>query len=188
MALEINSALLIKQKKALEAALSTDPGTEKALRAIIREEIMAARSRMVNDVSFKVGDPRGAKNSIRTSVYKKILGGQVNIFSSRRAGAQTTYQKVRKIDQNPHMRGGNRIKASSNTKRMESYGPHDRGHILRWLNAGTGDRTSKYGFRCRIVANNWFAGASEKELSIAYDNLTRMMEEELNNILSKNLN
>lgn len=186
--LEINNTLLIKQKKALEAALSTDPDTVKRLREIIRTEIKAARDRMVADVPFKYGDPRGARNAIRHSVYKRVLGGQVNIFSSRKAGAPNAYQRPRKLDANPHQRGGNRRKVSEETKRMNAYGGHDRGMILRWLNSGTGDRNTKYGFRGRIAGNNWFTDASVKELTIASDNLEKLVEEELNNIVAEKMN
>lgn len=186
MALEVNNTLLINQKKALEAALSTDPETVKMLREIIREELRLARDRMTTDVSFKHGDPRGARQSIRHSVYKKVLGGQVNIFNSRKAGSPSAYEKPRTL--RPGQVGGNRIKPNANTKRMDAYGPHDRGMILRWLNSGTQDRTSKYGNRGRIAGNNWFPGASAKELAIAADNLASIIEDELNKLVGEKMN
>lgn len=185
MALEINNTLLIKQKKALEAALSTDPETAKRLREVIRAEIKAARDRISAD--FPNADPRGARNAVRHSVYKRVLGGQVNIFSSRKAGTPTSYQRPRKLDSNPHQVGGNRIQRNANTKRMDAYGGHDRGMILRWLNAGTKPRESKYGVRGQIAPNNWFDGASVKELQIASQNLEEIIENELNIILADKL-
>ena len=182
--------MILKQRKALEAAMSSSPEAEKYLRQLIREELQAARNRMVGDVPFKHGDPRGARHSIRYSVYKKILGGNVNIFRARKAGAQANYQKERKLDQNPHMRGGNRIKASANTKRIDSYGPTDRGFILNFINAGAGEggRETRYGNRGAIAGTNWFPGSAQNSLEIALANLERLVEDELNNIVAKKMN
>ena len=186
--LEINSTMLLKQRRALEAALSTSAEAEKILRKLIKEELKAARDRMRADVPFKHGDPRGAKHSIRYSVYKRVLGGNVNILRSSKAGAPTSYIKPRKLDSDPHQRGGNRRKVSENTKRIDSYGPTDRGFILNFLNSGTDERVTKYGNRKLISPRDWFTASAQKNLEIALSNLDSMIDDELNRMVAEKMN
>ena len=177
--MEVSSEVLLKQSEVLEACLSTDPKMEAKVRRVIRRALLDARREMMGDIPYIHGDPRGSRRAIRTSVYRAILGGQVNIFSSRKAHGQNSYEKPRKLDQNPHQRGGNRRPRSEMTKRMDSYEGADRGMILRWLNQETGNRSTKYGNRGRISGNNWFAGASAKALEEAAEKLAKMVEEEM---------
>ena len=74
--LEVNDAIILEQQKVLEAALSTNPKTQKALQKLIRKARMEVRPQLVSAARGAMGnDPRGAANGIRLSVYKKILGG-----------------------------------------------------------------------------------------------------------------
>ena len=193
ISLEINDAVVLEQKQVLEHALSTNPKTQKALQKLIRKAIMDVRPQVVSSVKGALdSDPRGAANSIRTAVYKKILGGNLNILNMRRkAGKPTTYEPPRKLQ--PHQRGGNRVPRGARTNTVMHYGPHDRGWILRIINSGTinGDRTAGTrggrlsGNRGSIAARNFFRGAAEPALQKAVNNLAMMIDTELVNILNK---
>ena len=193
VSLEVNDAVVLEQKQVLEQALSTNPKTQKALQKLIRKAIMDVRKDAVSAVGRALdSDPRGAAHGIRTAVYKKILGGNMNILNMRRkAGKPTTYEAPRKLQ--PHQRGGNRVPRGARTNTVMHYGPHDRGWILRIINSGTinGDRTAGTrggrlsGNRGSITARNFFRGAAEPALQEAVNNLAMMIDTELVNILNK---
>ena len=156
---------------------------EKEVTKLIRKVIKDARKELVNSARSGLGmksDPRGAAYSIRRSVYKRILGGQVNILAHRRAGKPTTYEPTRTLQEG--QRGGNRVPRGRNTDRMMSYGPHDRQMVLMWLNGGTGTRTAGtrggrlHGNRGSIVARNWFGMRSYSALTGASEQLAVLIE------------
>jgi hypothetical protein len=85
---------------------------------------------------------------------------------------------------------------------MMHYAPLDRGMILRWLNDGANDRVINFtpndnrkvdkwnkhpntGNRGSIAARNFFRGAAQPALSKAVDQLSRLIDTELENILNK---
>ena len=193
VSLEVNDAVILEQKQVLEQALSTNPKTQKALQKLIRKAIMDVRKDAVSAVGRALdSDPRGAAHGIRTAVYKKILGGNMNILNMRRkAGKPTTYEPPRKLQ--PHQRGGNRVPRGARTNTVMHYGPHDRGWILRIINSGTinGDRTAGTrggrlsGNRGSITARNFFRGAAEPALQEAVNNLAMMIDTELEAMLNK---
>ena len=199
--LEVNDAVILEQQKVLEAALSTNPKTQKALQKLIRKIIMEARAKVSSDASNKMkNDPRGAAQAVRTSVYKKILGANINIFSSRKAHGQNNYEPPRK---GVSGRGGNRRTRSGRTRQIMGYAPLDRGFILRWINDGTPgarnieftpndrrkvDKWNKHpntGNRGNIAARNFFRGAGERALAQAADNLATLIDTELEAMLNK---
>ena len=200
VSLEVNDAVVLEQKQVLEQALSTNPKTQKALQKLIRQVIKEARAKVVSAASDKIkNDPRGAARAVRTAVYKKILGANINIYNSRKAHGSTSYEPPR----NPSRRGGNRRTRSGRTARIMSYDALDRGFILRWINDGTPgarnieftpndrrkvDKWNKHpntGNRGNIAARNFFKGAGEHALATAADNLATLIDTELENILSK---
>ena len=182
--LEVNDAAVVQQKALLEQLLTTNPNTEKALQKLIRKAIKEARAETASKIKFKHGDPHHAAQSIRTTVYKKILGANINIYNSRRAHGSIDYTPPRK-QRPPHARGGNRRKRSAETQRILSYGPLDRGFILRFVNSGTGDRNTRYGARGSIAARNFLRSAGEPALVKAVDTLSNLIDSELQNILNK---
>lgn len=185
LSVEMNDDVIIKQRRTLEAALSTDKNTERILRNAIRKVIIEARKEIVDSLKNSIAyDPRGTARSVRTSVYKKLLGANVNILSSRKVHTATLYEPPKKLK--PGQWGGNRRKRSERTRRVMSYGPLDRGFILRYLNNGTGIRTTVYGNRGSIKARNFFKGASKAAIMQAADNLSEIIDNELENILNKN--
>ena len=191
--LEVNDAVVLEQQKVLEAALSTNPKTQKALQKLIRQALMEIRPEMVAAArSALKSDPRGAAHGIRLAVYKKILGGNINILNMRRkAGKPTTYEPPRKLDANPKQRGGNRVPRGQRTDTVMHYGPHDRQWILRFINSGTSDRMAGSrggrlsGNRGSIAARNFFRGAASSALTKAADNLATLIDTELEAMLNK---
>ena len=199
--LEVNDTIILEQQKVLEAALSTNPKTQKALQKLIRKVIKEARKSVVDAASAKMkNDPRGAAQAVRTSVYKKILGANINIFSSRKAHGQNSYEPPRK---GVSGRGGNRRTRSPRTRQIMGYAPLDRGFILRWINDGTPgarnieftpndrrkvDKWNKHpntGNRGNIAARNFFSGAASSALTKAADNLATLIDTELEAMLNK---
>ena len=188
--LEVNDAVIVEQRKVLEQALSTNPKTQKALQNLIRKALMEVRPQLVAAARGAMGsDPRGAANGIRLSVYKKILGGNVNILNMRKkAGNPTTYEPPRKLQ--PHQRGGNRVLRGERTNKVMHYGPHDRQFILRFINSGASDRMAGSrggrlsGNRGSIAARNFFGGAGSSALTKAADNLATLIDTELEAMLN----
>jgi hypothetical protein len=199
--LEVNDAVIVEQRKVLEQALSTNPKTQKALQKLIRRVIMEARAKVSSAASDKIkNDPRGAAQAVRTSVYKKILGANINIFNSRKAHGQNRYEPPRK---GVSGRGGNRRTRSPRTSQIMGYAPLDRGFILRWINDGTPgarnieftpndrrkvDKWNKHpntGNRGNIAARNFFKGAGERALVQAADALANLIDTELETIMNK---
>lgn len=196
VSLEVNDAVVLEQKQVLEQALSTNPKTQKALQKLIRKVIAQARIDTMKAIKFNNGDPREAVRSIRRSVYKKILGANINIYDSKRAHGATTYEPPR----HPSRRGGNRIKIDTNSRsyKIAHYAPQDRGMILRWVNSGTqkrqafGGRMSRRGYdsslggnRGSISARNFFRNTGEPALIKAVDALANLIDTELEAMLNK---
>ncbi len=176
--MEVNEDVILKQKKALEDALASNPKTAAKLRKMIREVILEERKKLVSSAEGAArmkSDPRGAAQSVRTSVYKRVLGANINIYSSRRSGRPSAYQPER----HPSKVGGNRRPVSYNTQRINSYGPHDRGFILRFLNTGTVKRQTRYGNRGSISARNWFERTAGPLMEQAVEKLSELIDQEL---------
>ena len=189
--IDINDSVVMQQSRVLEQALSTNPKTQKALQKLIRKALMEVRPELVSAARGAMGsDPRGAAHGIRLSVYKKILGGNVNILNMRKkAGKPSNYEPPRKLQ--PHQRGGNRVPRGTRTDTVMHYGPHDRQWILRFINSGTRDRTAGTrggrlsGNRGSIAPRNFFRGAGERALTRAADNLATLIDTELEAMLNK---
>jgi len=197
--LEINDSVVMEQRQVLEQALSTNPKTQKALQKLIRQVILEARAQVVGSIQFQNGDPRQTRRAVRTTVYKQILGANINIYNSRRAHGSTSYEPPRKGTTG---RGGNRRSRNSNTQRIMSYEANDRGFILRFVNSGTNGRNIHFtvnesrhadkwnahpntGNRGQITPRNFFRPAGERALVQAADHLANLIDSELENILNK---
>lgn len=173
----------------LEAALSTNPKTQAILRKMIRQYVIQARQQVVNSIHFQNGDPRGTRQAVRTAVYKRVLGANINIFNSRRAHGSNNYEPQRKL--RPKQRGGNRVKRGDRTNQVMHYSPLDRGWILRLTNSGTGERIAGSrggalgGNRGSIAARNFFQPLGDRAMGVMRDNLERAIEAELTKILNE---
>ena len=59
---------------------------------------------------------------------------------------------------------------------MNSYEGADRGFILRFLNAGTSNRETRYGNRGSLRARQWFGRSSTFQLDAAATKVAEMIE------------
>ena len=186
--LEFNNAAIIRQKQALEAMLVSNPDTAKAVRSLISQEIAKARAAISQSARGSLRtDPRDAYKAVRRSVYKSILGGQVNILNPKGGASSSgsSYQSQRKLDNHPHQRGGNRRKRSARTDQVDGYVGKDRGFILRFVNSGTAARQTRYGNRGSIAARNWLATSGQRELEAAAERLSALIDKELVKMMSE---
>jgi hypothetical protein len=180
--------------------LKTDnPGFEQRLRAVIRKVLGHARANLRKDAASGLrmeSDPRHAYKAVRYAVYKRLLGGQVNILNSRKAGGETGYRPARTLT--PGQRGGNR--RVRNSRSLDIYEGKDRGFVLRWLNGGmtkTNPRVIRFtendsrkvdkwnkhpntGNRGAIAPRNWFRSASLNELQTVSGEMQTLIDKIIN--------
>lgn len=131
---------LQEQMKQLDALLASNPEMEKRMRNVIGKVLVKAVKWTQKEIAAELpNDPRKAAKAVRKAVYRRILGGNINILRKKRAteGA-SDYTPTRTLKSG--QRGGNRRRRSERTHRMDSYSASDRGFILFWLNSGTGTR------------------------------------------------
>jgi len=167
---------VVEQRKALEHLLMTDPEIEKKVQKIIGEVLKVVRHNMTQAARAEMKeDPRYAARSVRTMVYRQILGGNVNILRKKRAGQIGSYEKPRKLQ--PGQRGGNRIERSERSKMLDSYMGSDRGFVLRFLNAGTTARRSRNGNRGSIDSRQWFGPRSQAAMEQASATLAQYIDQ-----------
>ena len=188
-----------EQMKQLKRMMTDDPTFRRRINAVLGKVLKEARKAISEDAKNVVkNDPRHAYKAVRSALYKRILGGQVNILQKRKAGSPTGYRKPLK---GLPKRGGNRWGRSQRTKELEGYEGMDRGFILRFLNAGTADRGilsytdsggtrhslrsassqnwkthALTGNRGAIKARNWFSGASHAALEKASLQLQELID------------
>ncbi len=194
---------LDEQVKQLRRMMSEDPYFRRRVNAVIKTVLSEARREVTQHAQGAMdSDPRHAYKAVRTAVYRRILGGNLNILQKRKAGAPTSYQKPRK---GLPKRGGNRWGRSERTRQLEGYEGADRGFILRFINAGTRDRsvlsyTDRGGtrhdlgsassqdikthaytaYRGNITARNWFGQASQKALMDVSDKMQTFIDQIIN--------
>lgn len=153
------------------------------LKKILRSVLSHARKAVSRDAkSLLPSDPRRAYAAVRHSVYKRILGGHVNILNRRRGAVKrmSIYRPPRKL--RPGQRGGNRRPRSARTNQIDGYTGLDRGFILRIVNAGTDKRQTRYGNRGSIQARNWFAPSSQKAVGHAADEFAKLVERAIDEV------
>lgn len=205
---EVDNAVFIEDHKTLEAAMSTNPKTQKALQKLVREVILEARSKVVNSIQFDNGDPRDTRQAVRTTVYRKVFGGNINILNSKKKHGRNPYTTPKTSRGNK--RGGNRMKRSRRTQQILNYSGLDREFIMRFVDSGTKQRfvgfrnamssnknryletkrsydagVTRTGNRGHIDARGFFQRYGERALEIAADKLANLIESEMNNILGK---
>lgn len=185
----------VEQKKQLDALLMSNPAMEKKVQGLIRKVLAEVRKAMGDAAKDSMdADPRKAYKAVRSVVYKRILGGNVNILNKKRAsGGGGSYTPTRTLKSG--QRGGNRKARSERTRKLESYYGSDRGFVLRFLNAGTPgnrnlqnfrydpkrkeDKWNKHpntGYRGHISARNFFGNRSHQEMEAAAENLTNLID------------
>ena len=181
--IEINAEEAIAQ---LDALLLNDNGMAKEVKTIIRKELSRARNEISKDTKAVIGyDPRQAYRAVRRYIYKRILGGNINILQSRKASStRVRVQKERKLREG--QRGGNRRPRSARTEKLDSYFGPDRGFILRFLNNGVGLSTERVNYnvgnarRGSIAPRDWFGTKSEARIKEAAERICNQIEELIN--------
>lgn len=203
--IEINQQLLENQRNALRACMTVDGDMGKQLREAIFQELKAARDKIVEQIRFDNGDPRGTAYAVKRYIAGKYLGGVVSIadYKSKKTGTVNNYEAPRKL--RPGQRGGNRMTRSEATKKRLSYGPQDRAFILMWLDAGTRvrysghgrngktqaaydkfvDRNGGRGKRGQITPRDFFYRLGNPAMEKAIENLGKMVDEEFERLLKE---
>lgn len=193
----------VEQRKELDRLLMSNPAMEKKVQALIRKVLAAVQKSLGQSAQDSMkSDPRKAYKAVRMMVYKRILGGNVNILNKKRATAgSSSYTPTRTLKSG--QRGGNRRERSERSMKLESYFGSDRGFILRFLNQGTQERlinflpdnrrehvhrgsrggnlrkygkTINTGRRGSITPRNWFGQRSQREMESAAENLTQYID------------
>lgn len=182
----------VEQRKELDRLMMSNPEMEKKVQGLIRKVLGEVKKHMGEAASKEMkSDPRQAYKAVRYAVYKRILGGNVNILDKKRSGGGVAYTPTRTLRTGQH--GGNRRTRSERTMKLESYFGADRGFVLRFLNAGTFDRTIKFtphedrgydkhnkhpntGNRGRIAPRNFFGNRSHQEMQKAAENLEKLID------------
>lgn len=189
LGVELNEAAAEAHLKALARMLTSDKDTRKRLQAVIRRELKAARNRTASDVHNALdNDPRKAYRAVKHSVYKQILGGNISILASRKAGAKYELLRQRIVDTDPKHHGGNRIKMSDRTYNLQTYYGKDRGFILRFINSGTDERHTRFGNRGSIAPRGMFERTAPWHLDQAAEIVASAFEEEFAAVYNEEMN
>lgn len=115
----------------LEELLSTNPVMREKLEHAIRVVMWDARDKASEGLKQYMRDSaHDAHKAIRNIVYKKVIGGELNILNVKRA--------LRQGKVSPSWRG-----RTADTSRILSYTGIDRGFILRFVNDSTNERWTK---------------------------------------------
>lgn len=154
---ELNMDAVRKHVDDLSKMLTSNNYMRDRIRKIIRVEIKAARNKIARDVRNNLtSDPRKAYRAVRSTIYKQVLGGNINILAPRRAGAR--YELVRRRTLQDRQWGGNRRPRSPRTEALETYFGKDRGFVLRFNNSGADQRHIKIGPNARKMGNRGSIG------------------------------
>ena len=175
----------VENNAKIERLLTSDPKMASKIRKIVRQVLIGAASGVRKDSNLK--STREAYRAVRSVVYKKVLGGNVNILSPRkRSGAVASIPPAGRP-------------RSQLTEQELSYFGADMGFIVRFLNSGTdtrtvstmntrkiqrtdrpkGTRTYKGGIgnRGAISPRNWFGRVSQQEINKAAEQLDLLLDQ-----------
>lgn len=197
---EVNMDAVRQHIDDLGKMLTSNDGTYKDLQNIIRKEIKKTRNQIAKDVKANLGqDPKNAYRAVRSTIYKQVLGGNINILAKRKAGRLVAPP----IQDSDSIRwGGNRRKRSPRTEKLLSYTGADRGFILRFNNSGAAERHIKFtlakrkedkwnhnpntGNRGNITPRGVFAHSAVFRFEETLANIDKVMEEYFNEIWEEN--
>lgn len=174
---------LVKQRQELENLMMSNPAMEKKVQGLIRKVLLEARKRISDQAKSDIkNDPRQAYRAVKSAVYRRILGGSVSILNKRKASARLSpppivHKLEKQVNSKGNHRGGNRMPRSRRTEDLLTYAGPDRGFILRFLNAGTGERESHGGNRGQIAPRNFFSTSSHTAMQKAAEQLDTLIDE-----------
>lgn len=174
---------LSKAVRNFEQLQMSDRDTERTMRRLVGRVLKQVRSNMSDAARRRIVHNRAdAWKAVKHMVYKRVLGGNVNILDKRRGAVQRMAPPPEKDKRG---RRGNHWPRSQRTTDLLSYYGEDRAFILRFLNAGTDERQSRYGNRGHIAARNFFASAGNEEMKAAAQQLAELIEKEIEKISNK---
>lgn len=175
----------IENNVRLDLLLTNNREMDKKLNDLTKKVIRKARGELAKNARVGLNmesDPRSAYRAIKSTIYRRIKGGNVSILSKRRASSK-------RFPLPPTSRT-----RSKRTEQLLSYYGADRGFILRFLNNGTEPRAVKgmngrrgfssqeaSGYRGSISGRNWFGHASQAEMEKAAAELEKMIDELIQN-------
>lgn len=108
-----------------------NPEFKQRLEEAAQQVLWEARKMASDDIArYMFDSAHDAHRAVLNSVYKKAIGGNINILSKRHAGRQMGVK--------PSSRG-----RTAKTTQMLSYYGSDRGFALRWANDTTAERWTK---------------------------------------------
>lgn len=114
-----------------EELLSTNPKMREDLEYAVDVILKDAREQASEEMKrYFFDSAHETHRAIRRIVYKKVIGGELNILNVKRA--------LRQGKVSPSYRG-----RTADTQRILSYTGIDRGFILRFVNDGTNERWTK---------------------------------------------
>ena len=205
MEVEIDKSLIQHQKELESLLVDMETGGsrslvggQKSLYNAIRRYMAQAETELRLLTIGSMGlpdDPRGSRYGVsrdKVKSKKGLIYGQIKIFQPKTAGnRKSTYEQPRKLDLNPHQRGGNRVPRGRRTQEILQYGPRDRGFILRWLENGipgqrkAGTRGGRLGGnRGSIAPRNYFGRASSSHVEQVMQNLAKKIDAKIEELVN----
>jgi hypothetical protein len=164
--------ITIENNVHLDRLLTTNPEMDKKIRNIVRKVLEQAQKSVQQEAMTL--SKKQAYKAVRKTIYKTILGGNINILSGRRSGqrAPLPAESARKTS---HERGGNRMPRSQRTEDLLTYAGSDRGFVLRFLNNGTIERNNGTRRTGSISARRWFTPVGERNIERAANQFEQLV-------------
>lgn len=157
-----------ENEELLGQLMTSHPDMANELRKMFRQALSTARRLLTRDAAgIFDSDPRKAALAVKSAVYKSIFGGNISVLAKRRAGARYNLVRIRKVEQNPRQRGGNRRPYIPERNRLDTYYGTDRGFILRFMASGTMQRQTRFGNRGSIRGTDWFGHVAPYRMEAA---------------------
>ena len=166
----------VECQQMFEHLMTHEPGFDLRMRAVMRKALQEARKHLTKDAAAYIqNDPRKAARAVKHTVYKQVFGGNLSILQKRKSSAKGEYNPPRTLQ--PGQRGGNRRTRSGRTEKLNSYYGSDRGFVLRFLNAGTDNRHTRFGNRGAIRQTGWFEHTAPWQMEDAAQSVAEAINE-----------
>jgi hypothetical protein len=155
-------------------ALAINDLQKAQIRRAIRQALNTVKKRIQQEARTSMQtDPRKARQAVKLMIYKRVLGGNVSILNPRSTSSMAV--------EGSHSTGGvsgirRRRNVSSRTRQINAYRGKDRAFILRFINAGTSERSTRFGRRGSIAGRNFFATAARPAMQEASRTLAATIE------------
>lgn len=98
----------------------------------VRQSLGRVRKEVAGSLVFRQ-DPRMMRRAVQSTIYKKVIGGNVNILDPRKREGKSITVRYTKGGQTGRPRSRS---VSQRTRQINSYYGKDRAFILRMINTG----------------------------------------------------